>query len=116
MKFEIALSKAATSDLVKRLIFDLAGAGMSYTQIARRVGVSSSTIQKLSAMEGRVPRHQMLINLVDFYQKIFSCPSYYHAKVNHYYQAHCQVIDETLSNLTPILMSYNSNNKNLVLN
>lgn len=106
MKFDVILSKATASHLVKRLIWDLTGAGMSYSQIARRIGVSPSTIQKLSAMEGRVPRYQALMDLLCFYQKIFSSPSNYHAKVNCYYQAHYQVIEETLFNLEPILISY----------
>lgn len=83
-------------ELAKIILHDLSGSGMSFSRIAKRIGVSSSTVQKLMTTSNRVPRESTIIKLVLYYQKIFSTPRLYGSKVMQYYSANSEAIQQFL--------------------
>lgn len=50
------------------------GAGYSYSRIAKRIGVSPSTIQKLATHQNRQPRHLVFHKILCLYHKVFFGP------------------------------------------
>ena len=77
-------SNSATIALVQNLIQDLVNAGMSYSRISTRLGLSPSTIQKIVAKD-RMPRMKTLINIGSYYVKIFESPQSYGVAILTYY-------------------------------
>lgn len=91
----MTFSKNYQGELAKKLIADLAGAGINYSRIARRTGVSASTIQKLASMDNRAPRYQLLQSLMAYYQKIFATPNNY-PFLKEYFESHHLIIQGNL--------------------
>jgi len=68
------------------MITDLVvGAGYSYSRIAYRMRVSSSTIQKLGTNHARRPRHRIYHRLISVHYKVFH-GSYASARAKAYWQ------------------------------
>ena len=95
-------SNAVTVHLVQELIQDLVNTGMSYARISRRIGFSPSTIQKI-VKKDRMPRVKTIINLGQYYLKIFESPENYGVAVLSYFNQHEIRIQTNITSINNLL-------------
>lgn len=95
-------SDLATVILVQTLIQDLVNIGMSFTRISMRLGLSPSTIQKI-VRQDRIPRVKTLMDISQYYLKIFSSPQNYGEWVLTYCNQHQKRILDNMTNTKYLL-------------
>jgi len=96
-------SNSATVVLVQSLIQDLVNTGMSYSRISKRLGLSPSTMQKI-VTKNRMPRIKTIIDIGNYYIKIFESPQSYGESTMNYYLKNSEKINNKIFCIKRLLL------------